>query len=268
VLALVALGALAIVPFLLQMANGTRAVTIVRTARTDNYSAGSGIEHARWRLQFEAGFADSINEGFPVYAYEYTINNKPVYITITWVPPLPPPGPPPGGGPQSDRVSVEYEIIPSELMAGQPVVVTVVISVRNIGTSKIKFEEMGDKLPQNFTYEAGSAYGLTSSEPLTQMVSGRQEMTWEWGSPHPEIDPEQLIQQMFQASAIPPEGVYYNEAWVEFVPDAVGTVSSGGGDALVAQYRKYDVISRAGNVTLRSRLGMNDLGVIVQSWQQ
>lgn len=267
-LSILAMGAIFIVPFLSQTAAGVKGFSRMRDLNVEGYTTSSGIEHARWRLQFESGFADSINQSSPAYTYGYNINGSSTNITINWVSPMPSPTPtPPPGPPGSDRVSVEYSITPSSLLAGQTTIVTVTITVRNLDNNPIKFEEIGDLLPSGFTYIAGTASGFTASEPGLQMVGGRQELTWAFGTPHPTLDPGEFIQQIFQASATPPEGVYYNEPWVEFVPGSVGTVS-GGGTIMVAQYRKYDVMSKVGYVTIKARLGKNDINVAPLSWQR
>lgn len=268
VLALLIMGSISIIPFLYQMAAGVKSISVMRDLNINGYSANSGIEHSKWRLQFEGGFADSINGSSPTYVYSYPINSRTASITITWVAPMPSPSPtPPPGGSQSDRLSVEYSLVPTELLAGQATIVTVTIIARNIGANQIKFEQIGDKLPPGFTYIPGTASGYTTAEPAIQMVSGRQEVTWNWVSPHPTLGSGESVQQIFQASALPSEGIYYNEAWVIFVPNSEGTVYAGNATPVVAEYRKYDVMSKVGNITLKSRLGKNDINVKYLSWQ-
>lgn len=269
VLGLLAMGSLAIAPFLSQISLTTRGFSTMRSLSFESYSSSSGIEHARWRLQFESGFADSINQSSPTYTYNYSINNASANITINRVSPLPPPAPTaPPGRPQSERAAINYAIVPSSITAGETAVVTITITITNLDTSNIKFKQIGDLLPPGFTYISGTASGVTSAEPVLQMVGGKQQLTWDWGPPQPGIPQGQSVQQIFQASALASEGFYYNDIWVWFVEDSIGIIYSPYLYPVVVEYKKYDVMSEAGHVTIKSRMGKNNLQVIPLSWQR
>lgn len=272
VLGLLVLGSLSIAPFLHQAATSVKGMSVMRNLGAESYSSNSGIEHSRWRLQFESGFADSINQTSTTYNYDYSINNRAADIKIDWVPPSPSPSPTPTPvRPQSDRVVVEYNIVPSYLLPDQVTTVTITVTGTNVDTSNVKYKQVGDLLPPSFTYIPGSSIhvnpsGTTPLEPAITIVSGRQQLTWDWGPPRPNLKPGESAQQIFQAAALPPEGVYYNEAWYWFEEDSIGIIYARNAIPIVAEYRKYDVMSKVGHVTLKSRLGKNDFYVKVLSW--
>ena len=90
VLGLFVLGSLAIVPFLRYAASGVKGMSVMPNLNLEEYSANSGVEHARWRLQFESGFADYLDQIFPsTITYNYDINNKSANITVKSVSPMP-----------------------------------------------------------------------------------------------------------------------------------------------------------------------------------
>lgn len=268
-LGLLVMGSLFIIPYLHHMALGTKGFSNMRDLSLESYSSSSGIEHARWRLQFESGFADSINQSSTAYIYSYNINNRFADITINKVPTMATPGPTPTPNrPQSDRVDVQYSIDPPDILAGQVSIITVTITATNLDTSNVKFKQIGDLLPSGFYYIPGSASGFTSVDPTIQIIGGQQQLTWDWGTPHPNIPHFSFIQQAFRASVLPPEGFYYNEAWVWFEEDSIGIIYAPHPYPIIAEYKKYDIMSMAGNVTIKARLGKNDIEVIPLSWQR
>lgn len=265
VLTLLALGSVATIPFLLQLDTGAKGVSVIRDLTVNSYTANSGIENARWQMQFGAsnGPINQLSQSTPSYSYSYNVNNLTTYVTVNWVPPMPSPSPtPPPGGSQSDHAEVAYTIVPSNLLPGQTTVATVTITMENIGDNKIKFTQILDLLPPGFTYIAGSSSGHTTANPTTQMISGQQKLTWNFGVPGDSLNSGETIQQVFRVSATPPEGVYYNSAWIVFDTGGAGTVYAGEGTTVVAQYRKFDVTSKIGKKTLKIRFGRNDTKVI------
>ncbi len=79
-----ALGVTLISAFLYYVVTSQRASGAAREQAIDHYSADAGAEDAIWRLDNEAGFADSLVGGTP-YIYTISINERTVTITVTRV---------------------------------------------------------------------------------------------------------------------------------------------------------------------------------------
>ena len=79
-----ALGVTLISAFLYYVVTSQRASGAAREQAIDHYSADAGAEDAIWRLDNEAGFADSLVGGTP-YSYMISINERTVTITVTRV---------------------------------------------------------------------------------------------------------------------------------------------------------------------------------------
>ncbi|MEK7681371.1 MAG: hypothetical protein AAB369_00915, partial [Chloroflexota bacterium] len=78
----------------------------------------------------------------------------------------------------------------------------------------------------------------------------------------------QATTQVFQATATPLDGIYYNEAWVETTADSDNPASSGGTAPVAVTTPQYDIRASAGAVAIRSRVGIQSGAVRVRSWRE
>ena len=85
VLVVFGVGSLTIVPFL-DFARTSLQDPVVSSSSEDLYAADAGVQHARWRLLYEPGFADSMNQSDPSVSYSIVVNGVTVPITITYKP--------------------------------------------------------------------------------------------------------------------------------------------------------------------------------------
>ncbi len=271
VLAAMAVGTLVIGPFLNQ------ASTTLLTSRDHGqaiirqYSADAGVEHATWRLKYEPGFAGSLTLANPTVNYPVTVNNSSVNIDVTLVQVEFPPQPqPPPEGPEADRLQVSKSVAPESPPAGQLTTFTYTVSVKNVDTSTIKLANVRDLLPAGFSYVPGSSSGITTANPVIELVAGQQELKWIFSPPRPSISAGGTRALDFQATATPQVDFYWNEAWVELAETGIGIVGTGstapvrgGGISFYA----YDVVSNAGGTVIRARVTIADSGVAISSWR-
>lgn len=231
-------------------------------------AADAGVEHAIWRVRYDAGFLSSLVASTPV-TYARTVGNVPVSISVTLVPtPTPAPTPTPIGTPQSGgSIQVAKTGSPTTALPYQTTVFTFTIAVTNTGTSTVHFSEIYDLLPAGFTYVAGSSSGITAAEPVLSMQSGRQKVDWLFGSPYPGVPSESTLYQVFRAVATLEDGAYYNQAFVQAVPGSIGLVG-GSSATVVANMEQYDIRATAGPLSIRSRIGLQDGAVHIRSWQE
>jgi len=266
---LVALLGLLIVPSLRFMYAGARASRVYEISMADRYSADSGVEHVLGRLKYESGFADSINQSMPVLEYDIEANGRQVHVVTEYVD-HDSGEPPEGGGPQSWGIEISKEANPSGGLPGQQLTITYTITVRNVGTSTIYLNEVGDRLPAGFQsveYVAGSSSGIKPSDPQISWVDGRLQLVWPLGrTPGYRINAGTVHQQQFQVLATLGWDTHLNLAWVLASPSSIGYVSTGD-TAPVEGARLYDVTATAGNATVKARVGLaSDSSVAIISW--
>lgn len=232
-------------------------------------AADAGVEHGIWRVRYDPTFVAGLPASTPV-SYQKTVDSMPVTISVTLVPtPTRVPTPTPVGTPQSGGViQVGKTSAPDSAPPGQFTVFTYTIQVVNTGTSTVHLEEVYDLLPQGFMYVPGSSSGFTTAEPALAMQSGRQKVDWVFSSPLPGVPKDETGTQVFQASAIPPDGTYYNEAWVVAAPDSIGLVASGSAAPVTITIEQYDIRASAGSVAIRSRVGIQSGAVRIRSWRE
>lgn len=86
VIALVALavGVLLVAAFAYYATVSQRASRAARETLVEHYAADAGVEHAIWRLTYEAGFTQTVTAASP-FVYTVTLNGETVVITVTRV---------------------------------------------------------------------------------------------------------------------------------------------------------------------------------------
>ena len=240
---------------------------------TNYSSAEAGAQHGIWRLQNEAGFADSLTEMNPDDSYNLALNSTTVPVTITEIFAAPTPTPTPGPTPDpADRIAITKGISPNAIMADTPGTFTYTIDITNVGTSNVKLEYIGDTLPAGFSYVPGSSSGVTTADPTVTMVGGQQELLWAFGPPRPGISSGNTAPQVFQASANPVQGTYYNDALVAPVAQSIGDpileVYTGPTAPLDAHAEQYEIVSQVEGVTIRVTVYRTGAGMYVASWTQ
>jgi len=238
---------------------------------TSYSSAEAGAQHGLWRLQNEAGFADSITQASPSANYNLTLNGATVPVTITEIFPTPTPTPTPGPTPDPAlRIVIAKSVSPNAVMADIPATFTYAIEVTNVGTSNVKLKSLDDTLPAGFSYVPGSSSGFTTADPIITMVGGREELLWDFGTPRPGIGGGSAATQVFQATANPSLGVYYNDAVADAVPPKIGDpileVYTGPTAPMDAFAERYEIISQVEGVTIRVTVDRTGAGVSVVAW--
>lgn len=240
---------------------------------TNYSSAEAGAQHGLWRIQNEAGFADSLTEINPSSNYSFMLNGVTVPITVTEIFPNPTPTPTPGPTPDpADRITIAKNISPNAIMAGTSGAFTYTIEITNIGQSNVKLEYIGDTLPLGFSYIPGSSTGFTTDDPTITIVSGQEELLWAFGPPRPGIQAGNIASQVFQATANPAAGVHFNNAIVAAVPQNIGDdileVYTGPTAPLDAIAERYEIISQVAGVTIRVTVNRTGSGIYIVSWIQ
>ena len=236
---------------------------------SDRTAADAGVEHGMWRVRYDPTFVAALPVSTPV-SYQKTVDGMPVTISVALIPtPTPVATPTPLSTPSpGHNVQVGKTVDPAYAVPGQTTVFTYTIQIDNTGTATIKLEQVWDILPQGFTYVPGSSSGITTAEPTLTMQSGQQKVDWEFDSPHPSIPSGQSATQVFQATATPLDGIYYNEAWVETTSDSDNPASSGDTAPVAATTPQYDIRASAGAVAIRSRVRVQSGVVGIRSWRE
>ncbi|MBA7637516.1 hypothetical protein ES703_45161 [subsurface metagenome] len=169
-------------------------------------------------------------------------------------------------GPQSERVEVAKSVEPSSAPLGELTTFTYTIYIENVGTSTIHLEEISDLLPIDFSYETGTSSGVTTTNPTIELQGEQEMLGWAFSPPLPAVDAGQTATQVFQATAILEEGIYWNQAWVTADPTSIGTIGTGSG-APVGNLQSYQIVSTGGGTTIRANVSIGDIGVYIISWE-
>lgn len=288
-----ALGALLVTPLLGQASTSLLASGLLHPQLIRSASCEAGVVDGMYKLRY-TGLADSVTELNPTYTYTITVNGVPVLVTVSWVPPTAEATPtPPCEEPQCQRVQVSKEADPEVITPGVPTTVTYTITIKNVGTSTIYILNIGDRLPEDFTYEEGSA-NLTSEcddiIPLPTPVIGsdgsRQTVQWEWTMgtkirtdapdvpcPTPENAGPDTFYLTFQATIENPQQTTYDDlGWATFVPDSIGIVTTSGTDGSVTStWPRYEIEASYGGMTITARVNLLRIedvitGISVVSW--
>ena len=240
VMAMVALllGALMITPTLSYMVTALKSVDIHERKTHELYAADAGIEYAIWCIKNDLSANSTI-----------TVNGIDVDLTMGALTELP-------YGPvfTGDGDHVDWILVYSEVTNNGDGTFTYTVHISNqaeSGEPPIKLDSIGVGLPDGFTYVDDSSSGVTDIDPLPD--NGK--LTWNLGSPKPEVDYGESVSQTFLIEGIGiPEGYY---SWVDASRQDVCTVSTCTG---------YQVISQAAGTTIMSYVVKNDDLVYPASW--
>ncbi len=173
------------------------------------YSAMAGTQHALYRLEYEAGYADGLNVGVPT-SYDITMNEKLVSITVEKFSSPPSTLPPPTAD-NSRRLQVSKVVTPTTAAPYTPTTFTYTITIWNRDDQPEQLRHIYDELPPGFTYVPGSSSGITTDEPS---VSG-QDLDWNLAPHKLQLRPWEYATLVFSAQANVATGNYCNEAWVD-----------------------------------------------------
>jgi len=191
-----------VVPFLGLLPTHLIATEKSAASVTTLSSGSGGVEHALWRLAYEAGFADSLDSQNPTTSYNLNINNTDVTVTVTKV--LPP-----------DQVSsdlklrVTKSVTPTTATPGVPETFTYTIQIENEKENSEQVNDLRDTLPPGFSYVLGSSSGITSSDPTINPNPNGDLLKWAF-NPQITFQPGEIKTQSFQATATSSEGVHCN----------------------------------------------------------
>lgn len=275
-LALIVLGAvsLLVLPFV-GYASSSAMTTNRRQQRVmDQYAADAGVEHALWRFQYDPAFAASLN---PSASYAQTFNGRATDITTTLASnPSPTPTPAPCPQPVTNHICLTTAVAPQIAVPGLPTTFTFTLSIRNVWSSQVNITQLGNRLPAGFSYVTGSAaeIGISTATgplvlaaPAVTMVSGQQQLLWNFSAPQPWINAGVTATVTFTAMATLSTGTYYNSAWVKVTPNSVDLVQTGPSSPVTVNSPEFDITSTAGGVTVRARAAQTETGVRIRSWQ-
>ena len=234
-----ALGSLLITPTLNYMATGVKSTAIHQRLTSELYAADAGVEYAMWCIKNDVPCNSPI-----------TVGGIEVNITVSSLTELPYGPAVTGGGEHADWLHISSEVVDNEDNT-----FTYTVNIANqaeSGTPPLKLEEIGVGLPDGFTYNNGSSSGVTSAEP---QVDGNK-LTWELGSPKPEVPyGESATQTFLMQGTGTPEGYY---SWVNASREDIGTVSTCTG---------YNIIAQAGSTTIEANAVKNESDVFPASWE-
>ena len=303
VLIVFGVGSLTIVPFLDYARTSLQDPTASFSSGSsgplyDQYAADAGAQYAFWQLEEIAGFADSV-----VTTTSYNVSfddTTEVPVTIARVEtsqtldPLPAAFFPPPDGTHSDWLDVRKTVVPTltttvpggaipgiaTVDACVPNTFTYYISIENLIGSTMHVILVKDALPAGFTYISGSwsvsGSGNASSDlvsgdnPLVQVVSGQELITWEFEN-RPKVKAGEYINLTFSASGAPLEGTHYNHALVELSRQDVGDGSNWNYGALIpgavqAIISEFEVEATIGSESVTAAIESSACGTEVLSW--
>jgi len=234
-----ALGAMLITSTLSYMVAGIKSITINEELTRELYAADAGVELAMWSIKNDISCNSSI-----------TVGGLEVNITVGTLIELPYGPVVTGGGEHVDWILVYSEVIDNE-----DETFTYIIHIENrseSGEPPIKLDQIGAGLPDGFTYINGSSSGITSTNPQTD--GGK--VTWDLGSPKPELEYGESANQTFLIEGIGiPEGYY---SWVNASRMDVGVVSTCKG---------YKVTAQASGTIIESYVVKMDNSIYPVSWK-
>lgn len=180
------------------------------------YAASAGAELAFWQVLNSPGFGDDLTPLEPCVEVVFQVGSDPVTVRVcrvfTTV------------GIQGQGVIVTKSANPTAVPAGQSTTFTYTLTLDNQGTGEVTLDRIYDYLPPYLTYVSGSTSGLTTLNPSTNqnntMLCGSKPYSLNWNvSPeNVTIEPGQQRTLTFQATASLPNGTYYNQALVRYIP--------------------------------------------------
>lgn len=181
-----------------------------------HYTAGAGAEKAFWQILNDPTFGDNLTPVDPCSETTLDINGETVIVTVckTFT----------ATNLQGQGIIVTKTVTPGTAPVDVETTFTYTLTLRNEGTGAANIKQIYDYLPPRFTYVAGSTTGLTTGNPSmndsTPITCGDKpyQLFWNVESDGVTIEPDQQATLTFQARATVPDGTYYNQASVRYVP--------------------------------------------------
>ncbi len=180
------------------------------------YSASAGAELAFWTVLNDSSFGSNLTPLAPCTQLVLQIGGAPVTVTVCRVFNT--------VSVQGQGIVVTKSVNPTTVPASQSTTFTYTMTLVNQGTGTVTLNRIYDYLPPYFTYVAGSTSGLTTLNPSSNQSnawlcgSKPSSLNWDVHSANLTIAPAQQRTLTFQATANLPNGMYYNQALVRYVP--------------------------------------------------
>jgi len=162
------------------------------------------------------------------------------------------------------QVTIDKAVSPSTVPTpGQLVTHTYTITISNAGPSNVRVQQITDTLPAGFTYVTTTATsGIRYPDSIG--VSG-QDITWSYNPPRPAIPAGSSATLTFVATSTVAGGTYCNRAGVT-IQGAIGVVARDN-LACVVTGQEYEIVARAGAVTIRVRVRIEGGRPVILSWE-
>jgi len=183
VLCLLALGGLTIGMSLNYVTTSLKGSQILREEMKGVYAAGAGIEHVLWSLASGAPASTELSENINDMVVNMQTEDKGTYTMYFGALVEP--------GEHSNYLDVAGETEWDEIAGAYRYTITVTWLPES-GYPIIHLEEVGARIPLNYTYEPGSAAlfaeNLSTGEPIEiQDTQGAWLLNWELGTPAPDV---------------------------------------------------------------------------------
>ncbi|MBI4339818.1 MAG: DUF11 domain-containing protein [Chloroflexi bacterium] len=173
-----------------------------------SYATLGGNQYALYRLQYEAGYADSLPLGIPVSSV-ITLNDIPVTVTVTKES-NPPPPPQVPGGLTNRSFSISKSVFPATASPGADTTYVYQALLSNMTPNTKTVNSIQDDFPTGLSYVTGSTSGITTSNPT--LVSG--DLKWSLTDAEKTLDPFSTKLLQFSMRGTLAQGVYCNDVWV------------------------------------------------------
>jgi len=263
VLALLAIGALTIVPSLNYAASNLNGSRSLNSGMKGTYAADAGVEDALWCLARSISPPTQLT-GINNMLVNIQTENKGEY-TLYFGELIEPGG-------HNDYLDVVGEIVWDEVAEMYQYTITVTWQPEP-GTPPIKLDSIGARLPLDYSYVADSAAlfagNLSQGEPAIILDSvGAEMVNWSFGSPAPEISESQpIVTQAFYITGTgEPEGEY---TWIVANRTDVGAVGelTGGLYRITSVARRVEDNSVTARIVTDALINPADMETWVISWQ-
>ena len=220
VLVLLALGGLIIVPTLNYTSTALNSCRIIRAGTEGIYAADAGIEYAIWNIQNGQPPPDHLPQTVNGLNVSLTSNDHGAGTYTLYM-----------GAFVETNVHFSYLNVRSSIEPVSGNVYKYTITVRRLATCTIHLDQVGARLPEGFTYQAGSAdayaNNITRTEPY--IVNDGTDYLVNWGDPHDDtkglkkkIDSDDPYTQTFHITGDSARSGQY--AWVVARPDSIDVV--------------------------------------------
>jgi len=222
VLVLLLLGGLLIAPTLSYAATSLNAGQIVEKNVNGLYAADAGVEDALWSIKNDAVPAqqpyplpENVNQ-MQVSIETDIIGTYALYegdlIVVGETPQV-----------HYDYLDVDGEMVWEELAQAYKYTITVTWQAES-GDPPIKLKEVGVRLPVGYSYQSGSAAGMSPLDPvpIEQDAAGAYMLNWELPPPYPDVAQDEPATQTFYATGEGSQDGDYT--WVQAIDPDIGQV--------------------------------------------